>query len=93
MDFADARVSLVDGQSLLNINLLADGAKRIETFTTGHTGKTAAFVVDHTVVILPQFVTPIAGKSFVVGPIPVNEAKKIVDAINRKPRDREQRQN
>jgi len=83
-DFTDANVSLTEGQIVLNVNMTAESAKRLQAFTASHVGNMIAFIANGRVINTPTILDPITGKGFLIGPFPRDEAQKLADSINRK---------
>jgi len=82
-DFIHATVTLTEGQFVLNLDMTAEGAQRIQTFTENNVGKEMAFLVNGRVIKTPKIRDPIVGNGFLVGAFGRDEAQKLADAINR----------
>lgn len=82
-DFTHATVTLTEGQFVLNLDMTAESAQRIQKFTENNVGKEMAFVVNGRVIRTPKIRDPIAGNGFLIGAFDRDEAQKLADAINR----------
>jgi preprotein translocase subunit SecD len=82
-DFTHANVTLTEGQFVLNLDMTAESAQRVQTFTENNVGKEMAFVVNGRVIRTPKIRDPIVGNGFLIGAFGQDEAQKLADAINR----------
>jgi len=82
-DFTRANVTLTEGQFVLNLDMTAESAKRVQMFTESNVGKEMAFLVNGRVIRTPKIRDPIVGKGFLIGAFGRDEAQKLADAINR----------
>jgi preprotein translocase subunit SecD len=81
-DFTHANVSLTEGQFVLNLDMTAESAQRVQRFTENNVGKAMAFLVNGRVVRTPRVRDPIVGNGFLIGSFERDEAQKLADAIN-----------
>ena len=83
-DFTDANVSLTEGQTVLNVSMSTESAKRVQSFTANHVGTRIAFLVNGRVINTPKILDPITGKGFLIGPFSRDEAQKLANSINQR---------
>jgi len=81
-DFTHANVTLTEGQFVLNLDMTAESAKRVQMFTESNVGKEMAFLVNGSVIRTPKIRDPIVGNGFLIGAFGRDEAQKLADAIN-----------
>ena len=81
-DFTHATVTLTEGQFVLNLDMTAGSARRVQTFTANNIGKEMAFLVNGRVIRTPKIQDPIVGNGFLIGAFGRDEAQKLADAIN-----------
>jgi preprotein translocase subunit SecD len=81
-DFKHATVTLTEGQFVLNLDMTAGSARRVQTFTENNVGKEMAFLVNGRVIRMPKIRDPIVGNGFLIGAFGRDEAQKLADAIN-----------
>lgn len=81
-DFTHATVSLTEGQFVLNLDMTADSARRVQTFTRNNVGKEMAFLVNGQLIRMPKIRDPIAGNGFLIGAFAQDEARKLAEAVN-----------
>jgi preprotein translocase subunit SecD len=81
-DFTHANVSLTEGQFVLNLDMTAEGAQRVQTFTGNNVGKEMALLVNGRLIRTPKIRDSIVGNGFLIGAFGRNEARKLADAIN-----------
>ena len=82
-DFTHATVTLTEGQFVLNLDMTAESAKRVQMFTESNVGKEMAFLVNGCLVRMPKIRDPIVGNGFLIGAFGRDEAQKLADAITR----------
>ena len=85
-DFTDAKVSVTQGQIVLNVSMSPAGAQRFHTFSASHVGARLAFLANGRVINTPTILDPITGKGFLIGPLGRYEAHKLADSINHRDR-------
>jgi preprotein translocase subunit SecD len=81
-DVTGARVSLTEGEYVLNIDVTVEGAARVQRFSEQNVGRTLAFLVDGRVIRMPKIRDPITGSGFLIGAFERAEAERMADAIN-----------
>jgi preprotein translocase subunit SecD len=81
-DVASASASLTEGQYVLNLNLTADAARRVQVFSEQNVGRTMAFLVDGRIIRTPTIKDPITGNGFLIGAFERPEAERLADALN-----------
>lgn len=81
-DFTHANVTLTEGQFVLNLDMTAESAKRVQLFTENNVGKEMAFLVNERVIRTPKIRDPIVGNGFLIGAFGRDEAQRLADAIN-----------
>ena len=81
-DVTGAHVSLTEGQYVLNVDVTAEGAKRVQRFSERNVGRTLAFLVDGRVLRTPRIRDPITSNGFLIGAFERAEAERLADAIN-----------
>jgi len=81
-DFTHATVTLTEGQFVLNLDMSAGSARRVQTFTENNVGKEMAFLVNGKLIRTPKIQDPIVGNGFLIGAFGRDEAEKLADAIN-----------
>jgi preprotein translocase subunit SecD len=86
-DFTHANVSLTEGQFVLNLDMTAQSAERIQMFTRKNVGKTMAFIVNGRLIRTPNIKDPVTGTGFLIGPLGRQQAQTLADAINHKDRN------
>lgn len=83
-DFKHATVSFTEGQYVLNLDMTAAAARRVQTFTKGNVGKTFAFLVNGHLIRTPKIRDPIVVDGFLIGAFGQDEALQLADSINHK---------
>lgn len=81
-DVTGARVSVTEGQVVLNIDLSKGAGARLKQYTAGHVGSKMAFVFDGRVVQTPKILDPIQVDGFLVGPFERSDADRYASQIN-----------
>lgn len=81
-DFTHANVTLTEGQFVLNLDMTAESARRVRTFTENNVGKEMAFLANGKLIRTPKIRDPIVGNGFLIGAFGRDEAQKLADAIN-----------
>ena len=81
-DFTHANVSLTESQFVLNLDMTAESAQRVQTFTENNVGKEMAFLVNGRLIRTPKIRDPIVGNGFLIGAFGRDEAQKLAEAIN-----------
>jgi preprotein translocase subunit SecD len=82
IDVAGAHASLTEGQYVLNLDMTAGAALRVQAFTEQHVGRTMAFLVDGRIIRTPTIKDPITGNGFLIGPFARAEAERLANALN-----------
>jgi len=81
-DVTGAHVSLTEGQYVLNVDVTAEAAQRVQRFSERNVGRTLAFLVDGRVLRTPRIRDPITGSGFLIGAFERAEAERLAEAIN-----------
>lgn len=81
-DVTGANASLTEGQYVLNVDVTAEGAERVQRFSERNVGRTLAFLVDGRVLRTPTIRDPITGNGILIGAFERAEAERLADAIN-----------
>jgi len=81
-DVIGAHASLTEGQYVLNVEVTAAGAERVQSFSERNVGRTLVFMVDGQVLRTPRIRDPITGSGFLIGAFPRWEAERLTNAIN-----------
>lgn len=81
-DFAGARVEARNGGSVVEIQLSAEGARKLRDYSAKHVGEDLAIVLDGHVVSAPKLRVPISGALMQVDSFGKEEATQIANAIN-----------
>jgi preprotein translocase subunit SecD len=75
-------VSLTEGQFVLNLDVTAEAAGRVQAFSELTAGRTVAFLVDGRVLRTPTIRDPITVNGFLIGRFAQAEAERLANAIN-----------
>jgi len=82
IDVTGAHASLTEGQYVLNVEVTADAATRVQLFSEQNVGRTMAFLVDGRVLRTPTIRDPITGNGFLIGAFERAEAERLANALN-----------
>ncbi len=82
IDVASAHASLTEGQYVLNLDISAKAARRVQAFTAQNVGRTMVFLVDGRIIRTPTIRDPITGNGFLIGPFERAEAERLANALN-----------
>lgn len=82
VDITGANASLTEGQYVLNVDVTAESAERVQLFSERNVGRTLAFLVDGQVLRTPTIQDPITGNGFLIGAFERAQAERLADAID-----------
>lgn len=82
IDVVGASASLTEGQYVLNIDVTAEAAIRVQVFSEQNVGQRMAFLVDGRIIQTPTIQDPITGNGFFIGAFERAEAERLADALN-----------
>lgn len=77
-----ARVSLTEGQIVLNLDLAKAAGERLRRYTASHVGSRLAFSFDGKVLMAPRILDPIKADGFLAGPFDKPHADAYAEQIN-----------
>jgi hypothetical protein len=81
-DITGANASLTEGQWVLNVDVTAEAAQRVQDFSKQNVGRTMAFLVDGKVHRTPRILDPITGQGFLIGRFEQADAERLATAIS-----------
>jgi preprotein translocase subunit SecD len=81
VDVTGARASLTEGQYVLNIDVTAEAARRVQVFSERNVGRTMAVLVEGRLLRSPLIKDPIVANGFLIGAFVRADAERLADRL------------